>query len=235
MAIARNRNGYSLVELLVATVLFTLIAGTVFSLLLSAQLRYRGESDVTTAFQQANVAIDQIVRDVHSAGYPPPSSFALGVSQASPQLVALPFAWSLSNGYPNAPCAVSGSCGSVPGDYDLILETDIGDAKGVQWIRYSLDGTTLKRAIAPKVAFKDPVNETTGALVPYLDNVLNRSTSTPIFSYFGDSAAPSPLSTSYIQNVNIKLIVQSAERDPQTQQFRTITLTGQAMRFNPHD
>jgi hypothetical protein len=34
--------------------------------------------------------------------------------------------------------------------------------------------------------------------------------------------------------VDIKLIVQSAEPDPQTQQFRTITLTGQAVRFNPN-
>ena len=76
---ARNRiRGYSLVELLVATVLFTIVAGSVFSLLMSAQLRYRGESDVTTAFQQANVAIDQITRDVHSAGYPPANSFADG-------------------------------------------------------------------------------------------------------------------------------------------------------------
>ncbi len=58
MSKSRKRvNGYSLVELLVATVLFTIVAGTVFSLLLSAQLRYRGESDVTTAFQQANMCI----------------------------------------------------------------------------------------------------------------------------------------------------------------------------------
>jgi len=51
---------------MVATVLFTIISGTVFSLLLSAQLQYQGESSVSAAFQQANVAIDQIVRDVHS-------------------------------------------------------------------------------------------------------------------------------------------------------------------------
>src|SRR5258706_6904808 len=100
MSKSRKRvNGYSLVELLVATVLFTIIAGSAFSLLLSAQLRYRGESDLTTAFQQANVAIDQITRDVHSAGYPPASSFAPGVVQGNPALMAVPFSW--STGYPN--------------------------------------------------------------------------------------------------------------------------------------
>ena len=225
----RNRaDGYSLVELLVATVLFTLIAGSVFSLLLSAQLRYRGESDVTTAFQQANVAIDQITRDIHSAGYPSASSFAVGVS---PQVIAVPFSW--SSGYPNTPCVVgSGGCGAVPGDYDLILETDLGDGNGVHWIRYSLDGTTLKRGIVHK-GLGDPVSSSSGnVLVTYLENVQNGNQGVPIFSYTGDANSPAPLLSSGIQKVDIKLIVQSAEPDPQTQQYRTITLTGQAVCFN---
>lgn len=228
----KRANGYSLVELLVATVLFTLIAGSVFSLLLSAQLRYRSESDVTTAFQQANVAIDQITRDIHSAGYPPANAFSSAVVQASPQLTAVPFAW--SSGYPNSPCIVGGSCGSVPGEYDLILEADT-DGSGVRWIRYSLDGTTLKRAVVPKTQTGDPVTSTSGdVLVPYLDNVLNGNQSLPIFTYLPGPNAPSPLPTSYIETVNIQLIVQSAVPDPQTQNFRTIKLTGQAMRFNPN-
>jgi type II secretory pathway pseudopilin PulG len=230
---ARKRvNGYSLVELLVATVLFTIIAGTVFSLLMSAQLRYRGDSNVTTAFQQANVAIDQITRDLHSAGYPPPSSFAADLPLKDPnypRLMALPFAW--SPGYPITACTVNGSC-AVPGDYDLILETDTGDGKGVQWIRYSLQGTTLMRGMTPKVAWTDPVGATSSnVLLPYLDNVMNETKSLPIFSY-----GPLPLSQpSNIREVNVTLIVQSAQPDPQTGQFRTITITGQAVRFNPDE
>jgi type II secretory pathway pseudopilin PulG len=224
-------SGYSLVELLVATVLFTIIAGSVFSLLLSAQLRYRGESDVTTAFQQANVAIDQITRDIHSTGYPPASSFAAGVVAANPQVVAVPFSW--STGYPSTPCAVGSSgCGggTVPGPYDLILETDLGN--GVQWIRYSLDGTTLKRGMTGKIQFNDPVSSTSGSMVTYLENVQNGNQGVPIFSYTGDANAIGPLLSSGIQKVDIKLIVQSAEPDPQTEQYRTITLTGQAVCFN---
>jgi type II secretory pathway pseudopilin PulG len=233
MKTRKRANGYSLVELLVATVLFTIIAGTVFSLLLSAQLRYRGESDVTSAFQQANVAIDQITRDVHSAGYPPANSFAAGVAQANPRLVALPFAW--SSGYPNTPCTVGGSCGSVPGNYDLILETDTGDGKGVQWIRYSLDGTTLMRGATPKTT-GDPVTGPSWAtvLVPYLDNVMNGKQGSAIFSYVPDPASPLQ-QPSNIREVNVLLIVQASEPDPQTQQLRTIQLTGQAVRMNPND
>jgi type II secretory pathway component PulJ len=230
----KHINGYSLIELLVATVLFTIIAGTIFSLLFSAQLRYSSESGLTTAFQQANVAIDQITRDLHSAGYPPPSSFLAGMAQTNPQLMALPFSWSL--GYPNAPCTVNGSCGAVPGDYDLILETDTGDGKGVQWIRYSLQGTTLMRGMTPKIPFADPVASTSGGvMLPYVDNVMNGpgNKSLPIFRYRFDCTTPTPLPfPSNICKVNIALIVQSAQLDPQTQQPRTISLTGEAALFN---
>jgi hypothetical protein len=218
--------GFSLVELLVGTILFTIVTGIAFSLLMSAQLRYQGESTVTEAFQQANVALDQIVRDVHSAGYPPMSSLSLTVANNNPDRYALPFAWAPS--YPTTPCTVGGTC-AVPGEYDLILEADLGN--GVQWIRYSLQTTTLMRSVVPKTPFKDPVTETSGSLVPYLENVMNGSNSLPIFSYICD-AGPT-LQPTNIREVNISLMVRSLQPDPQTHQYRIITLNGQAMRFNP--
>jgi type II secretory pathway pseudopilin PulG len=219
--------GFSLVELLVGTILFTVVTGVAFSLLVSSLFRYQGESTVTEAFQQANVALDQIVRDVHSAGYPPKSSFNTTVANNDPSLYALPFAWTPS--YPGTPCSVGGTC-AVPGQYDLIVETQLGDK--VQWIRYSLVGTTLMRGMMPKVKFRDPVDETTASLVPYLDNVMNGSDSLPMFSYLFDAGTIG--TPSDIRQVNISLIVRSLQPDPQTKQFRTITLTGQAVRFNPN-
>jgi type II secretory pathway pseudopilin PulG len=224
--------GFSLVELLVGTILFTIVTGIAFSLLMSAQLRYQGESTLTEAFQQANVALDQIVRDVHSAGYPPANSFTAGVALNNPNLVALPFSW--SPGYTNTPptpCTVGGSCGAVPGDYDLIVEADVGNGNGVQWIRYSLVGTTLMRGMAPKAPFADPVGSTAASLAPYLENVMNGSL--PIFSY-GYDAGTTSQQPSNIREVNISLMVRSLQPDPQTHQYRTITLNGQAMRFNPN-
>jgi type II secretory pathway pseudopilin PulG len=220
-----SASGFSLVELLVGTVLFTIITGAVFSLLMSAQLRYSGESNVTDAFQQANVAIDQIVRDVHSAGYPPKTSVLAGTP---PENYALPFAWAPN--YAGIPCTVGsgGSC-AIPGDSDLIVEADTGNS--VQWIRYSLQNGTLMRGVAPKKG-TDPVGTTNNYLAPYLDNVIN-PTSTPVFSYTFESPT-SPNQPSYIREVNITLMVRSALPDPQTHQFRTITLTGQATRFNPN-
>ncbi len=223
--------GFSLVELLVGTILFTIVTGIAFSLLMSAQLRYQGESTVTEAFQQANVALDQIVRDVHSAGYPPKGSLSVVVANnsANANKYALPFAWTPS--YPATPCTVGATC-TVPGDYDLIVEADVGNGNGVQWIRYSLVGTTLMRGMAPKAPSADPVSSTTGSLVPYLENVMKCDNSLPIFSYGYDAGAlPQP---SNIREVNVCLTVRSLQPDPQTHQYRTITLNGQAMRFNPN-
>jgi hypothetical protein len=147
--------------------------------------------------------------------------------------MALPFSW--SPGYTNVPptpCTINADCGAVPGDNDLILETDTGDGNGVQWIRYSLQGTTLMRGMTPKKRFRDPVAWTDGVLLPYLENVQNGSLA--VFSYTYDKTGPLPLAQpSNIREVNILLMVQSAQPDPQTGRFRTITLTGQAVRFNP--
>lgn len=225
----QHANGFSMIEMLVTVFIFTVIAGTVFSLLLSSQMRYSSESSLTSAFQQANVALDQITRDVHSAGYPPASSFTGDQAFYHPENVAIPLAWSPT--YPSSPCTVGATC-LVPGDYDLILEADLGG--GVQWIRYSLQGTTLMRGMTGKQANVDPASATdpsTGVLTPYLDNVINGSKSVPIFSYHYDNGTPPEPSN--IREVNISLIVQSAKPDPQTGQLRTITLTGQAARFNP--
>jgi type II secretory pathway pseudopilin PulG len=238
--------GFSLIELLVVSVIFMIITGAVFSLLLNSQVRYQSESSLTEAFQQANVAMDQITRDVHSAGYPPVSAFGFDSTTCAPNAdkIALPFAWSpnYSTSWPcntprnpALPCVVGAGC-TIPGDYDLILEADLGDGNGVQWIRYSLSGTTLMRGAAPKAVGGDPVSSTSSALVPYLDGVLNETQSKAIFSYKADPNVPPTASfgPADIREVNISLIVQSAKPDPQTGQFRTISLTGQAIRLNPN-
>jgi hypothetical protein len=150
---------------------------------------------------------------------------------------ALPFAWTPS--YPATPCTVGGTC-TVPGEYDLIVEADLGTGQGVQWIRYSLLGTTLMRAMVPKQPFQDPVGLTTESLTPYLENVMNGSNALPVFSYVCDgeptqqpcNGGPTQL-PSTIREVNISLMVRSLQPDLQTHQYRTITLNGQAMRLNP--
>src|SRR5712664_918309 len=96
-----RQRGCTLIELLTALGIFLLICGAAFTLLASSQQRYRTESQVLTSFQEARLALDQIVRDVNDSGYPPPTYY-----DGSPdESASSPFAW--SPGYTtSAPCSI---------------------------------------------------------------------------------------------------------------------------------
>jgi Tfp pilus assembly protein PilW len=243
----RSEGGFSLIELMIATLLFTTIAGITFALLGVSLQRYKGEKDYLNSFQQANVAMDEIARDVHTAGYPPANSFTTVTAAGSPAKVATPFAWMPA--YPAAACTVGATCTSPTG-FDLITEADLGTGNGVQWVRYSLQGTTLMRGVANKAGV-DPVGATAGALIPYLENVMNNASAAqmatlktsnpqlfpgnvavPIFTYTYDTGTLNQPAN--IREVNITLIVQSQRPDPNTRKYRVVVLTGQAVRINPN-
>ena|SRR5690348_1719538 len=244
---ARSSKGFSLMELMVATVLFTLITGIVFAALMAAQSRYRSEKSLLGSFQQANVAIDQITRDIHASGYPPAIVYNTAVATlANANRYALPVAWSPN--YPNAVCTIGATCAS-PGSWDLILEADLRDGNGVQWIRYQLVGTTLMRGVVPKAVGADPIAATAANMFPYLENVMNNAPAAqraaisaqypamfpggnpvPVFTFPPFNGFPQQLPT--IHNINITLVVQAQDRDPRNNQLRVVTLTGQASPIN---
>ena len=179
----KHQAGFTLVELLTALGIFLLITGAAFTLLTSSQQRYQTDSQILTSFQEARLGLDQMVRDINDAGFPPPTFFA--ASQPL-QSASVPFAW--SPGYPGARCQIGtgggGTCttatagDSAPGDFDIIIETNpnIQDpGSQVQWIRYQLVGTTLTRGVAQKASSTDPDAATSapGVLVPFVQNVVN--------------------------------------------------------------
>jgi type II secretory pathway component PulJ len=245
----RNQKGTSAVEMIVVVLVFTLLTGAAFRLLNVSQQRYRMESDVLDSFQGAQVAMDQLTRDVHTAGYPPGNSYSSSAVATAKftQVASSPFAWNPN--YPAAPCTVGASC-TTPSNFDLIVETDIGN--GVQWIRYRLNGTTLERGVATKAVGADPAAATLAAgMVPYIDNVMNNASAAqmtrirnsypgmfpgnnpvPVFTYTYDTGQPS--TPPNIREVNITLIVQAQSLDPLTQQPRVVTLTARARRIDPN-
>ena len=202
----KNRQrGFSLVELLTALGIFLLITAAAFTLLSSSQQRYQTESQALSSFQEARLGLDQMVRDINDAGFPPPSFFSSSQPQQS---VISPFAWSSGAGYPNPNnrCSIGtgggGTCftssgDSAPGDFDIIIETNPnpGDPNCapscVQWIRYQLQGTTLMRAAVYKTSTGlDPDGTTAGALVPFVQNVVNNSPTLQIGKIQLDTAYP---------------------------------------------
>jgi prepilin-type N-terminal cleavage/methylation domain-containing protein len=68
--------GFSLIELMVAILILMIIMGAVFSQMDTVQKRARGEEVRLDMFQTAREFIDQMVRDIHQAGFPNSKLFA---------------------------------------------------------------------------------------------------------------------------------------------------------------
>jgi prepilin-type N-terminal cleavage/methylation domain-containing protein len=249
-----RQEGFSLIELLVALGIFLVVTGAAFTLLGSSQQRYRTESQVLNSFQEARLGLDQIVRDVNDAGFPPPTYFNANFPNLS---ASSPIAWSPN--YPGAACQIGtaggGTC-NTPGDFDLIVETNPNPQdpnSQVQWIRYQLQlppqvqVPTLMRGVALKVPGDDPATDTLANLVPFVQNVVN-SPAQPIFSYTCDtSTAPQspplacpPLAAAAdnipanIRDVIITLFVAAPQPDAISGQQRVVVLTGRGRRMNPN-
>jgi type II secretory pathway pseudopilin PulG len=224
--------------LLVALGIFLVITGAAFTLLGTSQKHYQTESQVLTSFQEARLGLDQIVRDVNDAGYPPPT-FTDGVPADS---ASSPFAWSTGASYPppgscqigtagGGTCTTATAGDAAPGDFDLIIETNPNPQDPsclpncpVQWIRYQLQNTTplptLMRGVIGKTTAGDPDTSTAGALVPFVQNIVNTQVvqnaanplvaqyqaaypgifpggaPVPIFSYTCDNSLPPPQTVS---------------------------------------
>lgn len=188
--------GFTLIELLAALGIFLVITGAAFTLLTSSQQRYRTDTELLTSFQEARLGLDQMVRDIDDAGFPP-SSFLIPAYPT--QVTSWPFAWSTAAGYSttpssSTPCLIgtggTGTCTTAsgdksPGDFDIIIETapNLPTDLNVYWIRYQLQGTTLMRGIVLKVAPSgDPDGAFSGAnaLVPFVQNVVNQTCPTQL-------------------------------------------------------
>jgi prepilin-type N-terminal cleavage/methylation domain-containing protein len=258
-ATIQSVRGFTILELMIATAIFLVLCGAMFGLLQLSQQKYTSESQMTGAFQETRLAIDQIVRDFNVSGYPAVSLFSSVPADSSKYAIS-PVAWDPN--YAVTPCLLGSTC-TTPANFDLIIETDLGS--GVSWIRYELIGTTLYRAIVPKTAGADPIVATSvpGAMVPFLTNVMNNAQATqpalfaeivaaypsmfpganpqPVFVFTCDTpAGPQPCSTAgnygipaNIRDVDITLIVATRQPDMQTLLPKIVELAGRAQRVNP--
>jgi prepilin-type N-terminal cleavage/methylation domain-containing protein len=227
----QKEKGFSLIEMMIAAVIFLLLCGAAFGLLSVAQQRYQTESQVLNSFQEARFGLDEIVRDVNGSGYPPQNSFSFtgGTPPPANLYASTPVAW--SSGYPNTPCTIvtgggGGGC-ATPTDFDLIIERDVDPWRhdGVEWTRYQLSNNILSRSQTYKVVSADPAATTASSFVPYVQNVMNNASSAqiaqfqaaypqmfqggnpvPVFSYFCYTpygTQPCPSAGSYNSPLNV--------------------------------
>ena len=258
----RSELGFSLIEMMIAAVIFILLCSAAFALLSLAQQRYQTESQVLNSFQEARFGLDEIVRDVNGSGYPGPNLFSFNPNVPAKNLYAVtPIAWD-PNYVSGMSCLIGSTC-TTPGDFDLIVERDVDywHTDGAEWTRYRLQGGILSRSQTYKVAGGDPASTTAASFVPYVQNVVNDASSgqiaqfravypqmfpggnpVPVFNYFCYSpygpSQPCPASGSYnsplnVTDVEITLIVMAPTKDATTGQVRLIELHGRGHSLNP--
>ena len=257
-----RQKGFSLLELMTAVAIFIFISGAAFGLLNVAQKRYQTEEQVLSSFQSGRLALDQIVRDVNGAGFPPLNQFSAVVPATN--YAVSPIAWSPTYNAATATtlCTI-GTC-TTPGNFDLILEEYTTPANSVQWIRYQLLGTTLYRGTMAKATGTDPsaqMNIANGVMFPYATNVMNNGSAAqigqinalhpgtfpggnpvPVFTYTCDTATVPTLCTAAgaynapnnVRDVEVTLIIMTQNTDMQTNQLRVVTLNGRGHRVNPN-
>src|SRR5205807_6643476 len=89
------QRGFTLVEMLAALGIFLVVTTAAFTLLTSSQKQYQTETQVLNSFQEARLGLDQMVRDINDAGFPPPTYLASGNGgNLFNYLAQTPFAWS---------------------------------------------------------------------------------------------------------------------------------------------
>jgi len=257
-----DAQGFTLTEMLVSMAIFLVICGSAFTLLAVSQQRYQAESKTLNAFQEARLGLDQIMRDVSDAGFPPPNQFQTPPGNGATYAAASPFAW--SPGYlTNSPCTLGVSC-NTPWNDGMFIETNPtpqDPASTVQYIRYKMlsnPANTLGRGVFPKTGADPYSTIPDSSLTPFVHNVMNDAPPSqiaqinaiypnmfpggnpvPVFTYLCDSPTgpqlcTNPGVTGTPQNIRSVLItlIVAAPPDPQTGQPRVIELTGEATRMN---
>ncbi|HST79133.1 MAG TPA: prepilin-type N-terminal cleavage/methylation domain-containing protein [Verrucomicrobiae bacterium] len=84
----RRQHGFTLMEALVGLFILTLITGAIFAQLNQVQRVSSSEATKLDLTQQAREFADQIVRDIHMAGYPSATMYAPGLDNSSPLVAA---------------------------------------------------------------------------------------------------------------------------------------------------
>jgi prepilin-type N-terminal cleavage/methylation domain-containing protein len=157
-----SQRGFSLLEMITVVAILTLVMGVVFKQVITAQQRYRTEETKLDIAQESREFLDQMVRDLHQAGYPTSRIYAAGVL-GSPAINDQRVA-----------------AGLVKYAYnDLWFEGDIEGDGQVEVVRYTLSapgGTcpcTIQRSQATKLNSTAPLSQTSTNYATELQNVIN--------------------------------------------------------------
>ncbi|HKU27795.1 MAG TPA: prepilin-type N-terminal cleavage/methylation domain-containing protein [Candidatus Sulfotelmatobacter sp.] len=221
IATRRKERGHTLIELLVALGVLSLVTAGVFGHLSTATQRIYTEQVKVDNFDQARDFVDQFFRDINQIGYPN-GRIVTGLSGAGDSRVAV----GLVRISPTA----------------IWFEGDINGSGVVQEVQYKINGSgtctlCLQRSAVPKVngaaGSTYLTTESAGTAAPDWGTEVNDLTTTTIFTYFdagGNQLYPTAEPTGWdiynngtslatVKTIHISLTIQNAAVfDPKTGQ-----------------
>lgn len=171
------QHGFSLLEMLTVVAILTLVLGAVFQQIITAQKRYRAEEAKLDISQESREFLDQMVRDLHQAGYPGPRLYDTGAAPSAGPSLAL--AAPIGGNPLNSP-DVRVAAGLVKYTYnDLWFEGDVDGDGRVEVVEYKLDPSnvicpcSIQRRQTVKIDGTGPLGQTQSTFSTELQNVIN--------------------------------------------------------------
>ncbi len=220
MHIRESERGFSMIELVVALGIFTVLMGVMFQGVDQAQHASIAERTKLDMFQESRAFMDLMARDLHEAGYPSPRSFAPGVLAINPLLPRSPNA---------ADARVAVGLTRVAAG-SLWFEGDVDGEGQVSVVQYYLepDGNNcpcLRRSQQPKTS-ADPLAQTAVYQVE-VQNVRNGTAGNPIFFAYSHGSTgtaltlpidfnSNPAALTSIDTIKVVLTVEASTADPRT-------------------
>lgn len=179
----RSSHGFSLVEMMMAILLLSIIAGAVLKQISNIQVRYKTEENRVATVEESREFVDQMIRDLHQMAFPHKRLFALTAAQSGNN------AYSLKQ-------VASGLVSVSP--TRVQFEADLDGSGTVQEVIYQLVDPTTKNPVSdtstcPCTLQRGQTVKLDGTAPPQsvqpsifsteVDNVINPTTE-PIFRFF---------------------------------------------------
>lgn len=236
--IVHERNGFTLLELMVSVAILTIVIGVIVEGVNTMQARNTVETNKLDLTQESRQFMDQIVNDLHQSGFPRVETF-------DPEALAL-------NALGKPDCALNNkvACGLISISQSAVqFEGDV-DGTGVSEVFIQLvqtngagaaacgappcviqRGTVSKASCAPLTA----TGACTGTAPLYFTEINNVMNTNVFGAYENDGTAVGLPITGNVYNsgfnitaIGITLYVKSSQPDPKTGTYPTVTMVSTA-------
>jgi prepilin-type N-terminal cleavage/methylation domain-containing protein len=203
--------GFSLIELLLVLLIFSVLTGAAMTLVINAYKTLQGRLSSSTALDRGLRAVNQMSREIRMAGFPSDKSFSTAAVTSYPGVVAIPF--------------VTASA------YDLKFEADTdgdGQVEQIEYVLASGSETIIRRRTLKNL--NGSLATTTLVSTLFLDHVQNQTLSQPLFSWDLDPSSSRPFPQN-IRTVYVNVILKPVGEQGGT--AANVTLASACQRMNP--